>query len=134
MPPAMLTATVPHRTITVENPDRVVPLVPQVVAYLCGQCEVENVVRLHPQAPIPVLWPCRICREGAECTVEADEGVELIGLPAIPKRYERKDHWRHLFERRTEAELERLLAWRLELLRAGKLHDGPSHQQPAFQK
>jgi len=124
MPPAMLTATVPHRAITVENPDRVVPLVPQIVAYLCGQCELLTEVRLHPRAPIPVLWPCRICREGAECTIDADEGIELIGVPAAPKLSERKDHWAHLSERRTEAELERLLAKRLALLHARKLHSG----------
>ncbi|MGP9843323.1 RNA polymerase-binding protein RbpA [Brachybacterium sp. 107] len=128
MPPAMVSATVPHRARTAENPDRVVPLVPQFVAYLCGQCEVTTEARLHPQAPIPVLWPCRICREGAECTEEADEGVELIGLPATPKQYQRKDHWTHLSERRTEAELEWLLTARLELLRAGKLQAGPSHR------
>lgn len=126
MPPAMVTATVPHRARTAENPDRVVPLAPQVVTYLCGACGVTTEARLHPRAPIPALWPCRICREGAECTVEADEGVELIGLAAVPKPYERKDHWAHLSERRTEAELERLLAKRLELLRAGKLYTGPS--------
>lgn len=124
MPPAILTATVPHRTVTVENPDRVVPLAPQVVAYLCGQCEVETVVRLHPAAPIPGLWPCRVCRAGAECTIEADEGVELIGMPAVSKPFVRKDHWTHLSERRTEDELEQLLAKRLALLRAGRLHSG----------
>lgn len=128
MSPAMLAASVPHRTTSVENPDRVVPLVPRVVAYLCGQCEITTEARLHPQAPIPVLWPCRICREPAECTEEADEGVELIGMPATPKRYQPKDHWTHLSERRTEAELERLLAKHLELLRTGKLHSGPSHK------
>lgn len=128
MPPAMITATVPHRARTAENPERVVPLVPRIVAYLCGQCEITTEARLHPQAPIPVLWPCRICREDAECTVEADEGVELIGLPASPKRNQRKDHRTHLSERRTETELERLLAARLELLRARKLHSGPSHR------
>lgn len=128
MPTATLIGAVPHRTTSVENPDRVVPLAPKVVAYLCGACEVTTEARLHPRAPIPVLWPCRICREGAECTVEADEGIELIGVPATPKQYQRKDHWTHLSERRTEAELERLLAARLELLRAGKLHAGPSHQ------
>ncbi len=128
MPPAMVTATVPHRSTTVENPDRVVPLVPQIVASLCGQCELTTEARLHPRAPIPMLWPCRICREGAECTVEADEGVEMIGVPTTPKHYQRKDHWTHLSERRTEAELERLLAARLDLLRAGKLHAGPSHR------
>jgi len=128
MPPAMITATVPHRSRTAEYPDRVVPLEPQIVTYLCGACEITTEARLHPRAPIPVLWPCRICRDGAECTAEADEGIELIGLPATPKQYQRKDHWTHLSERRTEAELERLLAARMELLRAGKLYAGPSHQ------
>lgn len=51
MPPAMLTASVPHRLRTAENPERVVPLGPQIVAYLCGACEVTTEVRLHPQAP-----------------------------------------------------------------------------------
>ncbi|WME24432.1 RNA polymerase-binding protein RbpA [Brachybacterium sp. GU-2] len=127
MPAALLPATVPHRALTVENPDRVVPLVPQIVTYLCGQCEVLTEVRLHPRAPIPARWPCRLCRGGAECTTDADEGVELIGMPATAKAHERKDHWAHVSERRTDAELERLLAARLALLRAGKLHSGPSH-------
>ena len=50
------------------------------------------------------------------------EGVEMIGVPTTPKHYQRKNHWTHLSERRTQAELERLLAARLEVLRAGKLH------------
>ena len=128
MPAATLTASVPHRTTSVENPDRVVPLAPRLVEYLCGQCELITSARLHPQASIPVLWPCRVCREGAECTEEADEDTELIGMPTNPKQYQRKDHWANLSERRTEAELERLLAARLEMLRAGKLHSGLSHQ------
>ena len=43
---------------------------------------------------------------------------------AVAKPFVRKDHWTHLSERRTAAELERLLAKRLALLRAGKLHLG----------
>ena len=128
MPATTLTASVPHRTTSVENPDRVVPLAPRVVGYLCGQCELITSARLHPQASIPVLWPCRACREPAECIEEADEDTELIGMPATTKQYQRKDHWTHLSERRSEAELERLLTARLALLRAGKLHSGPSHQ------
>jgi len=127
MPAAMLTGTMPHRAVTSEDPDRVVPLAPRVVEYLCGQCELTTTARLHPEAPVPHLWPCRVCREGAECTVEADENTELIGLPATPKRSQPKDHWTQLSERRSEEELERLLEQRLELLRAGKLHSGPSH-------
>lgn len=125
---ASLTGAVPHRATSVENPGRVVPLAPRVVAYLCGQCEITTDARLHPQAPVPVLWPCRACREPAECTEEADKDTELFDVPAVPKRHQRKDHWTHLSERRTEAELERLLTTRLQLLRAGKLHSGPSHR------
>ena len=128
MPAATLTGTMPHRSVTVENPDRVVPLALRVVEYLCGQCEITTSVRLHPQAPIPPLWPCRRCRAGAECTQDADEGSELIGLPAAPKLPPRKTHWEHVRGRRSDAELDQLLAKRLELLRAGKLHSGPSHR------
>lgn len=128
MPAATLTGTMPHRSVTVENPDRVVPLALRVVEYLCGQCEITTSVRLHPQAPIPQLWPCRRCRAGAECTQDADEGSELIGLPAASKLPPRKTHWEHVRGRRSDAELDRLLAKRLELLRAGKFHSGPSHR------
>lgn len=121
-----LSGTMPHRAVTSEDPDRVVPLAPRFVEYLCGQCELVTTARLHPQASIPRLWPCRRCRAGAECTTEADEDSELIGLPAAPKTPPRKTHWEHVSERRSEAELERLLAARLELLRSGNLHSGPS--------
>ena len=129
MPPAMVTATVPHRARTAERPDRVVPLVPQIVAYLCGACEVTTEARLHPRAPIPVLWPCRICRRGrrvhggrrrgrrADRRAGRSEAVSAQGPlgPTCPSAAPRQ-------------ELERLLTKRLELLRAGKLHSGPSHQ------
>src|SRR5690625_6226675 len=85
MSAATLTGTLPHRAVTIEDPDRVVPLAPRVIEYLCGQCELTTAARLHPQAPIPQLWPCRRCRSGAECTVEPDEDTELIGLPVRSK-------------------------------------------------
>ena len=121
---ASLNGTIPHRSVTFENPERVVPLTPRRVEYLCGRCEITTTVRLHRQAPVPALWPCRRCRDGAECTVEPDEDAALIGLPVTSNIPPRKDHWTHLSERRSEAELERLLTKRLELLRAGKLHTG----------
>jgi len=124
MPAAMLAGTMPHRSVTIENPGRVVPLAPRLVEYLCGQCELVTTARLHPEASIPQLWPCRRCRAGAECTVEPDEDAELIGLPVAPKTPPRKTHWEHVRERRTDAELERLLEGRLNLLRSGKLHSG----------
>lgn len=126
MPTTMLTGTMPHRAVTTENPDRVVPLAPRAVEYLCGQCELITTARLHAQAPIPQLWPCRRCRAGAECTVEPDESAELISLPVASKTPPRKSHWEHVRDRRTDAELERLLDKRLALLHAGKLHAGPS--------
>lgn len=126
MSAAMLAGTLPHRAVTIEDPGRVVPLAPRVVEYLCGQCELVTTARLHAQAPVPQLWPCRRCRAGAECTVEVDESAELIGLPVAPKTPPRKTHWEHVRERRTYAELKRLLAKRLELLRAGRLHTGSS--------
>lgn len=125
MPTATLTGTMPHRAVTTENPERVVPLAPRVVEYLCGQCEVTTTARLHVQAPIPQLWPCRRCRAGAECTIEADDGAELIGLPVASKLPPRKSHWDHVRGRRSDAELEALLGKRLDLLRSGRLHAGP---------
>ncbi|WP_157773474.1 RNA polymerase-binding protein RbpA [Brachybacterium vulturis] len=126
MPTAMLNGTMPHRAVTTENPERVVPLAPRVVEYLCGQCELITTARLHTQAPIPQLWPCRRCRTGAECTIEPDESAELIGVLAASKVPPRKSHWDHLRERRTDAELEALLTKRLDLLRSGRLHAGPT--------
>lgn len=126
MPAATLTGTMPHRAVTTEDPERVVPLAPRVVEYLCGQCELITTARLHTQAPIPQLWPCRRCRAGAECTVEPDESAELIGVPVASKTPPRKSHWEHVRDRRTDAELEHLLAKRLDLLHAGRLRTGPS--------
>src|SRR5699024_11996164 len=96
MPAATLTGTMPHRSVTAEDPDRVVPLAPRVVEYLCGRCEITTTARLHPQASIPQLWPCRRCRAGAECTIEPDTSAELIGLPAASKLPPRKTHWEHV--------------------------------------
>src|SRR5699024_12267100 len=102
-----------------------VPGPPGVIAYLGWHCALPTAARRHSQAPSPQLSPCRRCRSGAECTVEPDEDTEPIGLPVRSKIPPRKDHWTHVCERRTEAELERLLAGRLALLRAGRLHQGP---------
>lgn len=128
MPAATLTGTMPHRSVTAEDPDRVVPLAPRVVEYLCGRCEITTTARLHPQASIPQLWPCRRCRAGAECTIEPDTSAELIGLPAASKLPPRKTHWEHVRGRRSDAELDRLLTKRLERMRTGRLHSGPSHR------
>src|SRR5699024_3701168 len=126
MPAVTLTGTMPHRLVTAEKPDRVVPLAPRMVDYLCGRCEITTTVRLHPQAPIPQLWPCRRCRASAECSQDADEDAELIGLPAASKLPPRKTHGEHVRDRRSDAELDRRRPTRRGLLRAGKLHSGPS--------
>lgn len=126
--PAMLVGAIPHRRVSAERPEGVCPIPPRLVAYLCGQCELTTSVPMHPQAPIPALWPCRRCREPAECTEEPDEGAELLGTAKTSRNQPPKSHWAQLKERRSEKELERLLDSRLALLRTGKLHSGPSHR------
>jgi hypothetical protein len=70
------------------------------------------VVPLSVEAEIPTLWECRC---GAEALREDAEQPPL--KPGRPAR----THWDMLLERRTRAELEELLAERLELLRSGRL-------------
>lgn len=128
MPAAMLSGTMPHRFVSAENPERVIPLEPKVVEYRCERCELTTTVRLHPEAAVPASWACRRCREAAECMQKADEDAEVIGLGRGARTYTPKDHWTQLSERRTEEELQRLLDARLALLRAGTLRSGPSYR------
>lgn len=125
--PATLVGSFPHRTVTPERPERVVPIRPRMVEYLCGLCEITTAARLHPRAPVPALWPCQRCREPAECTEEPDEDAELIGMPRVSKKLPAKTHWEQLSERRSEEELQRILDDRLARLRAGTLRSGPSY-------
>ena len=70
------------------------------------------VVPLSMEADVPALWECRCGSMALRENTEAPE--EKPGKPA-------RTHWDMLMERRTTAELEELLAERLELLRSGRL-------------
>src|SRR5699024_5724079 len=115
MPAVTLTGTMPHRSVTAEKPDRVVPLAPRMVDYLCGRCEPTTPVRLHPQAPFPQLGLCRLRRASPECSQHPDEDAEPIGLRAASKHPPGKTPGEHVRARRSDAELDRLLTTRLEL-------------------
>lgn len=64
------------------------------------------------EADLPAVWECKVC--GAEA-------LRVDGtLPEAKKTKPARTHWDMLMERRTTADLEELLAERLQLLRAGK--------------
>lgn len=70
------------------------------------------VVPMSLEADVPAVWECRCGAEAIRRDHEAPEAK--AGKPA-------RTHWDMLMERRTTAELEELLAERLELLRSGAL-------------
>lgn len=63
------------------------------------------------EADVPPMWECRIC--GAQAL--RVDGVAPEEKPGKPSR----THWDMLLERRTVADLEEVLAERLEVLRTG---------------
>ena len=84
----------------------------QVAEYVCPTGHVTT-LPFSVEADVPALWECR-------CGLEAllrDADRPEVG-PVKPVR----THWDMLMERRTEAELEELLAERLALLRSGRRH------------
>lgn len=98
-------------TQSLESDTGVQPAARQDVTYYCPNGH-TIVVPLSVEADIPPLWECRCggmaLRENAEAPAQK---------PIKPAR----THWDMLMERRTTAELEALLAERLELLRSGAL-------------
>ncbi len=63
------------------------------------------------EAEVPATWECRIC--GAQAVrVDGEAPQEKPGKPS-------RTHWDMLLERRTVADLEEVLAERLEVLRTG---------------
>ena len=64
------------------------------------------------EADVPLVWECRCGKEAL--LRDASQPEPKAGKPP-------RTHWDMLLERRTVAELEDLLAERLELLRTGKL-------------
>lgn len=85
----------------------------QQVGYLCSQGH-EFEITMSVEADVPALWECPRC--GAEA--RATSGIE----PEVKAEKPARTHWDMLLERRSEEDLQVLLDQRLELLRAGKLH------------
>lgn len=79
------------------------------VAYLCPQGH-RFVMPFSVEAEVPPTWECRC---GADALREDGQ------LPEPKKVRPQRTHWDMLLERRSIAELEELLAERLEILRHG---------------
>jgi hypothetical protein len=91
--------------------DRDIELAPrQKVVYDCPNGHV-TAVPMAAEAEVPVRWECR------ECGAIALQRDAVI--PAEKPKKPARSHWDMLLERRTIADLEELLAERLELLRGG---------------
>ena len=88
----------------------------QQVGYRCKQGH-EFEVTMSVEADVPALWECPRC--GAESLRSDGE------RPALKEEKPARTHWDMLRERRSIAELEDLLAERLDLLRSGAL--GPNY-------
>ena len=73
------------------------------------------IVTLAADAEAPLTWECK-CGAEAKLLGGCGEGEKKNTKPA-------RTHWDMLLERRSEEELQVLLQERLELLRAGKLHN-----------
>ncbi len=96
---------------SMESSSGVLPAARQDVTYHCPHGH-TFVLPFSVEADVPVVWECR-------CGVQAirEDADRPEQKPTKPVR----THWDMLMERRTTAELEVLLAERLELLRSGAL-------------
>jgi len=88
----------------------------QDISYNCPR-EHHFTLTFSAEADIPAVWECPRC--GAQ-SLRSDQEAP-VGKEEKPAR----THWDMLRERRSIAELEDLLAERLDLLRSGAL--GPGH-------
>ena len=85
------------------------------VAYACPEGH-RFTMPFSVEAEVPAVWECRVC--GTEAVIVDGERPEpKKGKPA-------RTHWDMLMERRSIADLEEVLAERLELLRSGRLTPG----------
>lgn len=98
---------------SLESDTGIQPAARQDVIYHCPHNHTV-VVPLSVDADVPARWECRCGAMALRENTEAPE--EKPGKPA-------RTHWDMLMERRTTAELEELLAERLELLRSGQLNE-----------
>lgn len=106
-----------------ERDEHAAPPPSRIANYLCGGCDNAISMRLHAQAEIPTTWTCPRCSAQAEYAGDEDaRGEALSDFRSTSAKRGAKSHWDHLAERRTEKDLEALLAKRLQALRAGKLH------------
>ena len=99
-------------TSSMESDSGVASAPRQLAEYVCPSAHITT-LPFSVEADVPALWECRC---GSEALLrDADRPDRAPVKPA-------RTHWDMLMERRTEAELEELLAERLALLRAGRLH------------
>jgi hypothetical protein len=88
----------------------------QNIAYVCQQGH-EFEIPMSVEAEVPAVWECPRC--GAEALSKNGQTREdKVEKPV-------RTHWDMLLERRSEKELEEILAERLEMLRGGEI--GPAH-------
>jgi hypothetical protein len=100
------------RSASFESEHGVVAAARQVIEYVCPSGHV-TALPFSVEAEVPALWECRC---GGEALRRDTERPEPVAAKHV------RSHWDMLLERRTIAELEELLAERLELLRAGQFH------------
>ncbi len=75
------------------------------------------------EADVPAMWECRVC--GAQA-------LRVDGVPPEAKQGKpSRTHWDMLMERRSMADLEEVLAERLEVLRTGGISYAPPIPQAA---
>lgn len=92
--------------------DAGVELAPRVTAVFdCPHGHVTE-LPLSAEADVPATWECRVCGAAARSRAAGERDAK----PVKPAR----THWDMLLERRTEAELEDVLAERLALLRESR--------------
>lgn len=79
-------------------------------------------VPMSMEAEVPAVWECRVC--GAQALrVDVAAPQEKPGKPS-------RTHWDMLLERRSMADLEEVLAERLEVLRGGGIAYAPVAEAP----
>lgn len=78
------------------------------ISYDCPDGHTTS-VPMSAEADIPAVWECRVCGKTA-LRRNAEEPEAKVGKPA-------RTHWDMLLERRSIADLEEVLAERLDVLR-----------------
>ena len=102
--------------LSLENDLHVVPAERQALTYVCPKGHTTVVPFSTEAEDIPHTWGCRCGREAMAQGLLAN----MASTDVKEERYVRT-HWDMLLERRSIAELEDLLAERLELLAAHKV-------------